>query len=161
HPIAVAIADFNGDGRPDIVTANAGDFETPSDLSVLLGRGDGTFAHEARYGIGVDPRSVLVGDVNGDGRPDIVTADFGHYYISGSGHGVLANGVSLLLGHGDGTFADEVRVDVGTSQPWSPAIGDINGDGRPDLAFLEAVYVAGEGTRGAVVVLAGKGDGTF
>ena len=67
----MAIGDVNGDGRPDLVTAN---YE-PGDVSVLLGNGDGTFRPQARFAAGSGPYSVAIGDVNGDGRPDLVTAN--------------------------------------------------------------------------------------
>jgi hypothetical protein len=82
HPISVAVADANGDGRPDLVVANG-----PSDtVSVLLGNANGTFKAAKNFAVGSNPRSVAVADVNGDGRPDLVAANFG------------SNSVSVLLG---------------------------------------------------------------
>ena len=120
-PNSVAIGDVNGDGRPDLVTANNGS----DDVSVLLGNGDGTFRPQARFAAGSSPYSVAIGDVNGDGRPDLVTAN------NGSGD------VSVLLGNGDGTFQPQARFAAG-SGPSSVAIGDVNGDGRPDLVTANA-----------------------
>ncbi|MBI2266483.1 MAG: VCBS repeat-containing protein [Armatimonadetes bacterium] len=91
--------------------------------------------------VGTTPISVAVGDLNGDGKPDLVFANWG------------SNNVSVLLGNGDGTF--QPRFDYGTGpDPWSLAIGDLNGDGKLDLAT--ANY--GPGT---VSVLLGNGNGTF
>ena len=85
---SITVGDFNGDGRPDLATANAG----ASTVSILLGRGDGTFQAASDVGVGEAPVSVTVGDFNGDGRLDLATAN------------VSASTVSILLGRGDGTF---------------------------------------------------------
>ena len=70
-PFSVAVADLNGDGAPDIVTASA----ISSDVSVLLGNGDGSFQAQQRFAAGDVPTLVAVADLNGDGDPDIVTAN--------------------------------------------------------------------------------------
>jgi VCBS repeat-containing protein len=142
-PTSVAIGDFNRDGRPDIVVTN-GSFESNS-VSVLVGNGDGTFGPHVMYAAGVAPSSVAVGDLNGDGKLDIVTTNFGGFNTS--------NNVSVLLGNGDGSFQPQTKYAV-TGTPLSVAIGDLNGDGRLDLA------VASNDTN-TVSVLLGKGDGTF
>ncbi len=138
-PKSVAIGDLNGDGKSDLVTANG-----TSTVSVLLGRGDGTFWPRHDYGTGNDPWSVAIGDLSGDGRPDVVVANL--YYYMGST-------VSVLLGNGDGTLG--IRHDYTTGlAPFSVAIGDLNGDGKPDLA------VANHYDNTASVLL-GNGDGSF
>src|SRR5262249_48321791 len=81
-----AVGDFNGDGVPALVVANAND----QSVSVLLGRGDGSFLPAQSYTAGLGPKSVAVGDFNGDGAADLAVTDF--------------SGVALLLGNGDGTF---------------------------------------------------------
>ncbi len=93
--LSVAVGDVNGDGRLDVVTANHVSAEeySSSDVSVLLGNGDGTFQAQQRIVVGGSPSSVAVADVNGDGRLDVVM---------GNGYG--SNYVSVLLGNGDGTF---------------------------------------------------------
>ena len=88
HPNGVAVADFNGDGIPDLATANGND----NDVSVLLGNGDGTFQGQVTYPAGGNPTSIAVADFNGDGHPDIAVAN------------QTDNTVSILLGNGDGTF---------------------------------------------------------
>ena len=82
--MSVAVADLNGDGAPDLVTANGGNpsFGIPGDVSVLLGNGDGTFQPEQRFAAGVTPRSVAVAALNGDDLPDIVTPNSGSDDIS-------------------------------------------------------------------------------
>jgi len=116
-PRSVALGDLNGDGKPDIVTANF----SSNTVSVLLGNGNGTFAAKRDYETGRNPRSVALGDLNGDGKPDMAVTN------------VSSDTVSVLLGNGNGTFA--ATVDYGTGiRPISVAVGDFNGDGKPDLA---------------------------
>ena len=71
QPMSVAVADFNGDGKSDLVTADYGD----NTASVLLGNGNGTFQAKQSFGTGSEPCSVAVADFNGDGKSDLVTAD--------------------------------------------------------------------------------------
>ena len=68
-PVSVAIGDLNGDGNPDLATANL----YGARFSVLLSRGDGTFGPKRDYRTGGDPRSIAMRDLNGDGKPDVVT----------------------------------------------------------------------------------------
>jgi hypothetical protein len=133
-PNSVVTVDFNKDGKQDIATANS----RSNTVSVLLGKGDGTFQGHVDYGTGGSPQSVAVGDFNGDGKLDLAVANS------------ATNTVSILLGNGDGTF--QGHVDYGTgSGPTSVAAGDFNRDGNLDLAV----------TGGTVSVLLGNGDGTF
>jgi hypothetical protein len=98
----VALADLNGDGKPDIVTADSGS----SGVSVLLGKGDGTFAGQAEYATGKAPAGVALADLNGDGKPDIVTAN------------AADNDVSVLLNTSIATGAGSTVVKHGrTGQP--------------------------------------------
>jgi len=101
-PVAVAVGDFNGDGKPDVAVANA----NSGDVSVLLGRGDGTFSTATSFTVGVSHHSIAVGDFNGDHRLDIV---IGSVDVLGSLTPVKA---SLLLGHGDGTFQSAVQLNI-------------------------------------------------
>jgi hypothetical protein len=131
---SVAVADVNGDGRPDLVVANP-DTNT---VSVLLGNGDGTFAPPRAVTGG---SSVAVVDVNGDGKPDLVVTNF---YVGT---------VSVLPGNGDGTFGPPQTFATSTA-PSSVAVADIDGDGRPDLVVASA-------SDNTVSMLPGNGDGTF
>jgi uncharacterized protein (TIGR03118 family) len=141
---ALAVADVNGDGRPDLVTTNAGS----NDVSVLLGNGDGSFQAPSSLSLpeGNGPNSVVVADVNGDGHPDIITADGG---VAGVGVGV-----SVFLGNGDGTFQVPVFLPLSTGDaPGSLAVSDVNRDGHPDIIT--------NGAGGNVSVQLGNGDGSF
>ncbi|MFE7352013.1 FG-GAP-like repeat-containing protein, partial [Streptomyces sp. NPDC057543] len=136
NPEGVAVGDFNGDGFPDIVTANT----NADSASVLLNNGDGTFATKTDYPTGSVPTSVAVGDFNGDGFPDIVTSNLG------------VSTVSVLLNNGDGTFGAKTDYPTG-SGPVAVAVGDFDGDGAPDLVTANSVST--------VSVLSNNGDGTF
>jgi hypothetical protein len=136
-PQALVAADFNGDGRLDLATAN----EISRDLSILLGVGDGTLQAERRLAKGGRPRRLATGDFNGDGRPDLAVAD------------QESSDLTVLLGVGNGTFQSPERFPVG-DDPRGLAVGDFNGDGRLDLV------TANQGSAD-VAVLLGLGDGTF
>ena len=82
---------------------------------------DGTFQAPRSFRVGINPRSVAVGDFNGDGVQDLAVANVG------------SQNVSVLLGNGDGSFQTARNFGVG-NDPYSVAVGDFNGDGRPDLA---------------------------
>ncbi|MGA9643097.1 MAG: FG-GAP-like repeat-containing protein [Terriglobales bacterium] len=138
YPLSVAVADVNGDGKPDLLVANSGS----ATVGVLLGNGDGTFQPAVTYGTGGSGAGgVAVADVNGDGKPDIVVT-------SGP------SSVSVLLGNGDGTFEPAVAYNSGGNGAGALAVGDVNGDGKPDL-------VVANGSSYSVGVLLGNGDGTF
>lgn len=140
RPISVAIGDLNGDGKPDLATANSGFVD---DVSILLGNGTGAFGAPTNFVAGDSPAFVAIGDLNADGRPDLAVAN--SYTTS--------NKVSILLGTGSGGFLPATNFVVGTS-PIFLAIGDLNGDGKPDLA------VANNGSAN-VSILLGTGSGGF
>ena len=150
-PLSLAIGDLNGDGDPDLAVANEGMpwTDLPGNVSVLLGKGDGTFQSAANYSAGREPVSVAIDDFNGDDNLDLVVANQD------------SDNVSVLLGKGDGTFQSAVNYDAG-DRPSSVAIGDLNGDDNLDLAVANV----GNGCSypripGFVSVLLGNGDGTF
>jgi hypothetical protein len=133
----VVLGDVNGDGIADIVTANA----VSDNVSVLTGKGDGTFNAKTDFAAGDGPFSVVLGDVNGDGIADIVTANLN------------SDNVSVLTGNGDGTFNAKTDFTAGDG-PRSVVLGDVNGDGIDDIVTANLLSVN-------VSVLTGKGDGTF
>lgn len=146
-PQSVAVGDLNGDGSLDVVTANGSGFGSSNNISVLLGTGAGSFGAPVRTAAGDSPVWVAVRDLNGDGKLDVVTANFG------------SSDISVLLGHGDGTFetAASFSTSIGGflgSFPVSGVMGDVNGDGKPDV-----VTVSKE--TNSISVLLGAGDGTF
>ena len=161
----VAIADLNADGKPDLIVDNV--CVDPSCVSgglvtILLGNGDGTFQAAVGYGSGgPTPVFVAVGDLNGDGKPDIVLADqcSNNVNFSGCDNGVTA----VLLGNGDGTFQTAVPYSSGGQYANFVAIGDVNGDGVPDLVVANQCEVTNFCTTlgGGIGVLLGRGDGTF
>lgn len=149
-PSALAVADLNHDGKLDIVVVNL----TSMNVSVLLGNGDGTFRAQTladvangsgtaapTYAVGNNPINVAVADLNGDGKPDIIVANY------------TDDTLSVLLGNGDGTFKAQTTITVGRG-PDCINVADLNGDGKPDILVSNAV----DGTLG---VLLGNGDGTF
>ena len=154
---SVAIGDVNGDGHADLVVANQCQSSSNCNgaVSVLLGNGDGTFQAPVSYSSGgYYALSVAVGDVNGDGRADLVVAN---WYQSNGINGSLG----VLLGNGDGTFQSPVSYSSGGLYAYSVAIGDVNGDGHADLVVANECQSNGDCSSGAVSVLLGNGDGTF
>ena len=142
HPYSVFVSDLSGDGAPDLVTADSGtNPEYLGTASIRLGVGDGTFGERTALPMGRYPSSVFVSDVNGDGAPDLVTADY------------FDSTVSIRLGNGDGTFGERTALPMGDG-PWSVFVSDLSGDGAPDLVTADA----GSYT---VSIRLGNGDGTF
>jgi hypothetical protein len=113
---STAVGDFNGDGRQDLVMTKS----AASAITVLLGKGDGTFTAGVNYPVTDLARSVVAGDFNGDGKIDLAVA-----YVDNTN-------ISVLLGNGDGTFQPPIDYPVGTSNN-ALAVGDFNGDGAADL----------------------------
>ena len=152
YPQAVATADFNGDGRLDLATANG----SGNTVSVLLGNGDGTMQSARSSATGAGPRSIAVGDFDADGIPDLATANAG-------------GDVSVLIGNGDGSFQPPSSTSIG-SDPVAVAVGDFNADGTLDLGVASNIYYPGNMNYGYwypgyhtgwAHVLLGNGDGSF
>jgi hypothetical protein len=144
-PGAVAIGDVNGDGRNDLVTASTRFGVTVSTVSVLLNRGRGRFGTARRYRSGSESDPVAIGDLDGDGKLDLATAN--------------TETVSVLINRGDGRFRAH-REYAAAKYPFDLAIGDLNGDGTADLATANTDIDFG-GRRSSVSVFINKGDGSF
>jgi Bacterial Ig-like domain (group 3)/FG-GAP-like repeat/RTX calcium-binding nonapeptide repeat (4 copies) len=136
---SVTIAEFNGDGRPDLAVANL----SSGNVSIFLGNGSGGFAPAAGSPISLgttNPFAIASADLNNDGRLDLAIANSG------------SNNASILQGNGSGGFSLVNTFSTLGSSPTSVAVGDFNGDGRPDLVF------ANQGSSTLTVFL---GNGTF
>ncbi|WBA44392.1 FG-GAP-like repeat-containing protein [Hymenobacter canadensis] len=150
-PYSVAIGDVNGDGKPDLVVANAGS-NTVSVLRNTSTAGTVSFAARVNFATGTNPLSVAIGDVDGDGKPDLAVANVGSNTVS-----VLRNTSTA------GTVSFAARVNFATgANPRSVAIGDVNGDGQPDLAtanfFSNTVSVLRNTGAAGTVSFAAKAD---
>jgi hypothetical protein len=156
HANSVTVADVNGDGNTDLQVSNL----VPNTVGVLLGNGDGTFQPAVTYSS--DPGapasvvvSVGVADVDGDGKRDLLVVN-----SSIGGNGNNGGAVAVLLGNGDGTFQAAVNYASGGYQALGFAVGDVNGDGRPDVLLANSCSFNGydcggpiNKTRGVVGVL--------
>ena len=138
-PREVVVANVNSDSFPDLVVANAGD----NTVGVLLGNGNGTFRAEQTIAIVLGGANVplAVGDVNGDGKADLVVADYFH------------NAVAVLLGNNNGTFTAPVTYAAGAG-PIAVVLADVNHDGNLDIGVADS-------GGSDVGFLLGTGNGTF
>ncbi len=137
-PYGIAAADFNGDGKADLATANY----SSNTVSILLGNGNGTFGAAANFAAGGGPVALIApGDLTGDGKLDIVFASW------------YTNSITILPGNGLGGFGSGTSFGVGAT-PRALAAADLNGDGKLD------VVVANSGA-GTISVLLGNGTGGF
>jgi hypothetical protein len=139
-PAAIAVADVNGDGRLDLVTAN----QFSSDVSILLGNGAGGFspAPGTPPAVGTGPFGIAAADLNRDGKVDLAVANF------------TAESVSVLLGDGAGGFSLAAGSPIALTHPWAIAVADVNRDGKADLAVTD-------GYANGAYVLLGNGAGGF
>jgi hypothetical protein len=165
---SVAIADVNGDSKPDILVANICDTNNnicsnpggSGSVGVLIGNGDGTFQSAVTYPSGgVSPLFVAVADVNRDGKPDIVVANWCAGGCSNSGG---TGSVGVLLGKGNGAFQAVVTYGSGGFDALSTAVADLNGDGKLDIVVSNCSSNGSACSGSGVIgVLLGNGDGTF
>ncbi len=179
-PFSIAVGDVNGDGKPDLVVVdsdqNCSGAWSTGEVEVRLGNGDGTFQAPVSYASGgFQALGVAVGDVNDDGKLDLVVVS-----SCGSGDATCHGQVGVLLGNGDGSFRPVIVYDSGGSLPYGVTIADVNGDGHPDLVVANGCRSlsrdssrdssrngsrdgSGDGctSPGSAGVLLGNGDGTF
>jgi len=144
---SVAVADLNGDGKLDLVAADwrCTDSGPEGCVSVLLGNGDGTFQPAQVYASGGwNAQSLVLADVNGDNKLDILVTNGGG----------VSSSIGVLLGNGDGTFHSAVAYGSGGGFALDLVLADVNRDSRPDL-LVTNVY------SNTIGVLLGNGDGTF
>ncbi len=139
-PKAAVTADFNGDQKPDLAVAN----EDSSNVSVLIGRGDGTFDPAitvGNFGLTFRPTTLAAGDFTGDGKTDLAVPG--------------VNRIVIFSGDGMAGFTPVNTLNFST-MPTYIASGDFNGDSKPDLAI--GLFVEGKGT---LSILLNLGDGNF
>lgn len=144
-PDSVAAADFNHDGKLDLVVSNS----QSDDLSVLLGNGDGTFQPAITIPSPPDPIFVAVGDFNGDGNQDIATLNL-------SDQTGRCDCVAVFLGNGDGTFQQSPIITTPSLIPLAIGLGHFTGSKTLDLAIADQF-----GGTNQVEIWLGNGDGTF
>ncbi len=137
NPLAIAVGDFNGDGKPDFATTNTGS----NNVSIRLGNGLGGFTNATNVAVGDTPLSIALGDFNNDGNPDFAVVN------------QFSDNVSIRLGNGAGGFSTVTDVAVG-SFPNSIAVGDFNGDDNLDFAVADLFG-------STVSIRLGNGNGTF
>ena len=150
HTHGLGLGDLNGDRKLDLATVNNED----NDVSVAFGdgRGEFTLAPSSPFAVGPSPYPLTLGDVNSDGRLDIVAT------ASGTGPAraqqlASSRALTLLMADAQGGFRRS-EIPLRTGQPWFVAIGDLNGDRKPDL-------VASHHEQSALTVLLGDGTGNF
>jgi len=150
HTHGLAIADFNNDGKADLVTVNSND---DNDVAVMLGDGQRGFtrAPGSPFAVGPGPYPLALGDFDSDGKLDAAVTSTG--FRSGAVSPAPADRLTLLFGDGRGGFR---RSDIPqkTGRTWFVATGDVNGDRKPDLV---TTHIASE----LVSVLLGDGRGSF
>jgi uncharacterized protein (TIGR03437 family) len=164
-PAAIVAGDFNKDGKLDLAILftieNSG---TADQVTIYLGNGDGSFRQGATYPTGPTASWMLAGDLNNDGKLDLVVTNAGTE--NNSGMLTQIGNVTTFLGNGDGTFSVGTPIPIpvlnAEGYPGTMALADFNRDGKLDLALTVASYSTPPGASLAgFAVLLGNGDGTF
>ncbi len=142
--------DFNGDGKLDLATVLS-DFNGDEELAVMMGNGDGSFQPAQTYPIGIGPDYLEAGDFTGGAKPDLV--------VVGEIRPEFDVATATFVNNGDGTFQPEKTTDLGTTSLFNSSegevvAGDLNGDGRQDLAFISF-------DSDVVSIVVSNRDGTF
>jgi hypothetical protein len=155
NPNGGLVIDVNGDGLPDVVVANQ-DEDLIGSVFVLLNLGGGRLAAAVATTACQAPIGVAAGDLDGDGRPDLVVGCSGFNTSAGTG---VDGGVLVLINEGSGTFGQGV-VHASAPEPAFPAVGDVNGDGLPDVVINHEIDAFPDGG-GGVGVLLNLGNGAL
>jgi len=138
----IVVADFNGDGFPDLAVGDDGGQVAPGAVWILVNNGDGTFKPAVKTTVKDGPYHLFAADFNGDGKIDIATAN-----------DQVAAEINVLFGKGDGTFQSPITL-TGLQGAGSLVAADFQGTGRADIAVLD--YLAN-----AIVVFTANANGTF
>ena len=161
---AMAVADFNEDGKPDAAFAND---LAQGTVTLAFGRGDGTFGPInplpviPQYFVGANPRGVALADFNGDDNVDMIIANYGAWAPPGSLQPPTFS-PGLLLGNGDGTFRPVIKVLAGSEPHDHVAVGDVDDDGNADAVLVGPDQLSMTPVlRSAVYTLIGDGHGGF
>jgi YD repeat-containing protein len=141
RPDSIALGDLDADGDLDFVFVDSFFGYGSDTLSILLNNGNGTFGTQTNYALNNSVQSIAVGEVNNDGKLDLIIANY------------FDDSVSVLLNNGDGTFVAKTDYAAGRS-PSSVTLGDVNGDGQVDI--LTSNY-----SDDSVSVRLNNGDATF
>lgn len=142
QPYWIAAGDLNGDGYPDLVTANTTLSSKTGTISVLLNNKNGTFAPAVSYNVGGQPYQVAIGDLNGDGYADVAVTNN------------LANTVSILFGSKTGVLTVQPATLATCANPYGVAIGDFKHNGFPSVAVT--CYASSQ-----LEIFPNNGNGTF
>ena len=142
-PMSVAVADVNGDGKLDLISASDG--RGGGALTILTNNGSNLFGLNAMLHWGSSgPRSVTVADVNGDGKPDLITAN------------TLDDTLTVLTNNGSGDFGPNATLNVANG-PDYVTVADVNEDGKPDLISVNGAVTAPE----TLMIFTNNGSGVF
>lgn len=125
EPVGVAVGDLNGDGTADLAVSHFGSVFRSNSVAVLANDGHGRFSSKREYPVAEGTGPIAIGDLSGDGRPDLVTANDD------------SNRLSLLVNAGRGRFLPVLAYPTG-ELPQGVALGDLNGDGRLDLVSADS-----------------------